>query len=263
MKMAFLDDIDRKLTLWGHGAIKKTKEVTDIAKLTGTIKSLENQKQECFAELGKFFYEYQKTNPVNDKEVTEILSKIQELSNQIYQYQEELKRRRGTVVCPNCNAEISRDSLFCSVCGAKVNENHSDRVPTGKKCYRCGEPVREGQEFCTNCGAKVGGLLPAMPQEKVYYDAERKKFSENSDEKLSKYCRMENGEEQSIGEGRMCPNCGAALSADEKFCVYCGMPLEHTPEQTGEKGIHRMCPACGAELEEGQRFCTECGTQIP
>lgn len=222
--MAFLDDIDRKLTSWGHGAIKKTKEVTDIAKLTGTIKSLENQKQECFAELGKFFYEYQKKNPVNDREVTAILSKIQELSNQIHQYQEELQRKRGTIFCPNCKAEISKDSLFCSVCGAKVSENYSDRGPTGKKCYRCGEPVREGQEYCTNCGARL--------------------------------------DEQNTEE-RLCPNCGAVLGEDEKFCLYCGRPLEPTSGQTGEKRIHRVCPTCGAELEEGQRFCTECGTQIP
>lgn len=261
--MAFLDDIDRKLTLWGHGAIKKTKEVTDIAKITGTIKSLENQKQECFTELGKFFYEYQKTNPVKDTKVMTILSKIQELSDQIGQYQEELQRKRGTIFCPNCNAEISKDSLFCSVCGAKVNGNYSVRERTGTKCYRCGGPVREGQEFCTNCGAKVGGLLPARPQESVYYDAERKPSSKDPDEKLSEYYGMENGFEQNMEEGRTCPNCGAVLSTDEKFCVYCGTPLEHTPEQTDEKGMHRVCPACGAKLEEEQKFCTECGTQIP
>ena len=254
--MAFLDDIDRKLTLWRHGAIKKTKEVTDIAKLTGTIKSLENQKQECFAELGKFFYEYQKTNPINDREVMAILSKIQELSNQIYQYQEELQRRRGTVFCPNCNAEISKDSLFCSVCGAKVNENHSDRMPTGKRCHRCGESVREGQEYCTNCGARL-----AEPEQGVYYNAEREQSSESPYEKSSEDYGVEKRVEQSTEE-RLCPNCGAALGEDEKFCVYCGTLLERTSGQTDEKRMQRQCPTCGAELEEGQRFCTECGTQI-
>lgn len=255
--MAFLDDIDRKLTLWGHGAIKKTKEVTDIAKLTGMIKSLENQKQEYFAELGKIFYEYQKTTPVNDREVMAILSKIQELSNQIHQYQEELQRRRGTVVCPNCNAEIPKDSLFCNVCGAKVNGNYSDAVPTGKSCYRCSEPVKDGQEYCTNCGARLTGT-----EQGVYYDDEQEHYSGSPYKKSSEAYEMKNMRKRTDTEEIVCPNCGATLDENEKFCVYCGTPLDYASVQTDEKRVQKMCPICGAELEEGQRFCTECGNQI-
>ena len=43
--MAFLDDIDKKLTNLGQGAIQKTKEVTDSAKLSSSIKNLEGQKR--------------------------------------------------------------------------------------------------------------------------------------------------------------------------------------------------------------------------
>jgi len=48
----------------------------------------------------------------------------------------------------------------------------------------------------------------------------------------------------------MCPVCGAANPAGQKFCGECGSPLVSG------------CPACGAPIPPGQKFCGECGTPV-
>ncbi len=49
-----------------------------------------------------------------------------------------------------------------------------------------------------------------------------------------------------------CPQCGAAVSADAKFCTGCGRKL-HASE---------TCPSCGSELPAGAHFCPKCGTRV-
>jgi len=48
----------------------------------------------------------------------------------------------------------------------------------------------------------------------------------------------------------MCPVCGAANPAGQRFCGECGSPLASG------------CPACGAPIPPGQKFCGECGTLV-
>ena len=49
--------------------------------------------------------------------------------------------------CPNCNALVSNDSLFCTVCGKEL--------PKGNVCPHCGASVNDGDVFCANCGKKI------------------------------------------------------------------------------------------------------------
>ena len=50
-----------------------------------------------------------------------------------------------------------------------------------------------------------------------------------------------------------CPSCGAAVTANSKFCNECGSKL--VPSKP-------VCPQCGAEQNVGARFCSECGTPL-
>lgn len=54
-----------------------------------------------------------------------------------------------------------------------------------------------------------------------------------------------------------CPECGAMLSADSRFCSQCGaeVKVEAKPELV-------CCPVCGASLPAGSKFCNICGTKL-
>ena len=49
-----------------------------------------------------------------------------------------------------------------------------------------------------------------------------------------------------------CPNCGASVSRDAKFCPECGQALT----------ANLTCPNCGHESPHGTKFCAECGTKL-
>ncbi|MCB0177995.1 MAG: zinc ribbon domain-containing protein [Anaerolineae bacterium] len=58
-------------------------------------------------------------------------------------------------------------------------------------------------------------------------------------------------------EGSVCPHCGAALRADDKFCSSCGQAV---PEPAADLADH--CPHCGYTYESGDAFCAHCGTPL-
>jgi uncharacterized membrane protein YvbJ len=54
--------------------------------------------------------------------------------------------------CENCGSELSENTLFCSVCGTKVN---IVKKQITKACPNCGVPVEEDTTFCPECGANI------------------------------------------------------------------------------------------------------------
>lgn len=195
--MAFLDDIDKKLTILGQGAIQKTKEVSDTAKMSGIIRTLETQKKECFVELGKLFYLTHQESASDQEKV--YIDKINKLDVQIKESREQMCRLKGTIYCPNCNAEIPANSLFCNVCGAKIErKNAESEVFKGNVCGQCGSPLEDDQMFCIHCGAKVS-------RDYEYVAAEV------SEEKISDL---------------VCPNCAEKITEDQMFCINCGTALK-------------------------------------
>ena len=51
--------------------------------------------------------------------------------------------------------------------------------------------------------------------------------------------------------GKACRACGAAISADARFCPECGAKQEASA----------FCTNCGKEIPAGTKFCPECGTK--
>lgn len=61
-------------------------------------------------------------------------------------------------------------------------------------------------------------------------------------------------EEPSIS---VCPQCGAPVDKNDKFCQECGANLMVTREPP-----KKYCPWCGNEVGEGNKFCMNCGRMI-
>jgi|GEM_PF-5112698 len=68
----------------------------------------------------------------------------------------------------------------------------------------------------------------------------------------------ENGETVGPEEGVVeentltCPECGAEITADDRFCPRCGVEIVFAI----------VCPVCGQEVGEGDRFCRHCGAKL-
>jgi RNA polymerase subunit RPABC4/transcription elongation factor Spt4 len=62
--------------------------------------------------------------------------------------------------------------------------------------------------------------------------------------------------EPSLGDsGVNCPACGAANTADTKFCVSCGAAFILASEAN-------TCGNCGAIVDDEMKFCAHCGTKL-
>jgi membrane protease subunit (stomatin/prohibitin family) len=48
-----------------------------------------------------------------------------------------------------------------------------------------------------------------------------------------------------------CPNCGAPMATNAKFCPECGTELKSK----------KHCTQCGADLQPGAKFCADCGAK--
>ena len=117
--MAFLDDIDKKLTNLGQGAIQKTREMTDSAKLSGALKNLEGQKKDVLADLGAISYrKLKESGEEAGPEESGIIARLDELETQIADLRGQIQRVKGVIFCPNCHAQIAQDSMFCNVCAS-------------------------------------------------------------------------------------------------------------------------------------------------
>lgn len=191
--MAFLDEIDKKLTMMGQGAIQKTKEMSDSARISGMIRNMEIQKKEYLSDLGKLFVVVHR-DIANEQEQA-LIEKIDSLNMEIQINKEQLNQLKGVTQCPNCNAEISKNSMFCNVCGMKIEQKIIyPRGLSGQTCRQCGAALEEGQMFCSSCGVKVEKEM--MVEEEI---KEETTFR--------------------------CSNCGNVVDEGSSFCIYCGTTL--------------------------------------
>lgn len=62
-----------------------------------------------------------------------------------------------------------------------------------------------------------------------------------------------------VTKERLCPECGAPVPDGFGFCGSCGTKYVEPEPEIKE----RKCPNCGRNVEEQEKFCMECGTAIP
>ena len=193
--MAFFDDIG-----------KKTKNLADSAKISVSISDEEKRLNNLYYQVGKL---YVSLHPADyEFEFGGMMTQISEVEAKLAEYRQQLQQIKGVAICPRCNAEVPRNSVFCPNCGGEM-----PRTEGGvelEKCVSCGNHVPKGTRFCTNCGKPIATQVVAPPvpvQEDIPVQQAEPAL-----------------EEAPVQEEApaFCTNCGQALSADSVFCTECG-----------------------------------------
>lgn len=218
--MAFLDEIGKKISQTGQDMVQKTKDTAETMKLSSAISDEEKRIQNLYLEIGQRYFELHADS--YEAELEELVLSIKEANTKIDSYNEQIKRLKGIVRCPNCGGEVAYGAPFCSTCGSKMMDVVAPVESTVRRCKNCGLPLADGAGFCTNCGTKA----PYDPAE----------------------------------EGvRRCARCGSVLAEGMAFCTSCGTKAEDAPAPVPAP---RTCPTCGNVVPEGMAFCTGCGTKL-
>ena len=157
--MSFLDNISKKVSQTSQEAIKKTKNFADTTKLNTQIDAEHKAIHDVLLQIGKKYFDDNRTSPGEGYENQFAL--IEASFTKIADYQDQIRRIKGIVVCLNCGAENADEAKFCSTCGARLPEHEhaeAESAPEGggvRRCPSCGAELASDAAFCTNCGAKL------------------------------------------------------------------------------------------------------------
>lgn len=112
---------------------------------------------------------------------------------------------------------------------------------------------KETEQYYSMIGRKYYALHSSDAEECVR--AEIEKINE-----LNLQITYEQEQMAAYKDGRICVNCGASLSEDDRFCPSCGKQIERTKNMSS--GQKKVCARCGNPYEQGQKFCVKCGFSL-
>lgn len=162
--MAFFDKLGEKISSTSKDVAKKTKDLTEIAKINMHIGSEEDKLKIKYLEIGKLYYELYHDTP--SEQFINLCEEITASINQIESSKRQILNIKGVKICSNCGAEVLQDAAFCGSCGVKVEEEIPEEaltevdveveiVVTEIHCSHCDSVISADAAFCGSCGQKV------------------------------------------------------------------------------------------------------------
>lgn len=102
---------------------KKAGQIVDVSKLRINAADLNNEISKHYESLGRTIYEAKKTDNDSSDLVSECITAIDDLYEQLDAVNEQLVAMRAKLLCKNCGQENPQDSDYCSKCGHKLSED--------------------------------------------------------------------------------------------------------------------------------------------
>ena len=121
--MGLLDDVMVNVKSAANTVSKKTSNIVDYSKLKFTASGLSNEISKKYKTLGEEVYACSKIGVEDSRSIELLIQEIDELKAQLQTTNEYITAARHKVICPKCKAELDKDCLFCSKCGAKIEQD--------------------------------------------------------------------------------------------------------------------------------------------
>lgn len=122
--MEFLENAVAKAKEVFDVACKKTGEVVTTQKQKIDIATIENKRNKDFLALGKLYFKNIMDTEIEDSEIAALVAAIKEKNDLIKQISEEINETKNLKVCPNCEALVKDDAVYCSACGEKLEKEN-------------------------------------------------------------------------------------------------------------------------------------------
>lgn len=129
--MDFLESVKNAVGSAAQTVAKKSGEVVEFSKIKYAMYDVKGDIRRLKEEIGGAVYDSYKNNAPLDEIVKEKCAKIEELSKQLHEYDEQLDNYKSMVKCPECGKSVKDESKFCPECGAKLAVEKDAEVHDG------------------------------------------------------------------------------------------------------------------------------------
>lgn len=118
--MDLFDDLLDKARDAFDVAVKATEDVVDTGKQKFNIASLESKLLKDYKTLGELYYKQQKGEETDRAQIESLIAEIDSKKQKIKEIKDEIRKSKAHRICDYCGAAIDDDTVFCPVCGAKL-----------------------------------------------------------------------------------------------------------------------------------------------
>ena len=133
--MSFLNNLKKNLSDAADYTVRKTGEMTDVAKKHLEIRTCNSHLTKCYENLGRAFYKAEKGMlGANDLTPAEYIAEADRLQTELEQLRLQLAVLQGRVICPACGAQTCDHSVFCPMCGTKLLDESTAADETAGEC---------------------------------------------------------------------------------------------------------------------------------
>jgi len=156
--MAMFDNFGKRIGDLAQNAAKKSGEMVEVTKINISIKSEEDSIEKIYDEIGKYCFVKFEAGNETDSSIIDLCEKIKDHKTKISAFKDKINEIKNVYTCEKCGSEVSKTSVFCGNCGAKVEAKTSEESTTEENtvlCPNCNIAVEEGNTFCPGCGTKV------------------------------------------------------------------------------------------------------------
>lgn len=200
--MAFFDNISKKISLAGEGAVNKGRVFADVARLNSAVSEEEKKINNSYYQIGKLYVALHPQDYESDFGM--LVNSIVSSQEKIKSLKQQIQDVKGVTRCEKCGAEVPRNTTFCSACGAQISKNEIELDDNHIRCDDCGAIIDKNLRFCTSCGRPI-----VDPTQKTVH----------TEENISP-------ESAAPENSKICPSCGAVMDAELAFCTECGTSLK-------------------------------------
>ncbi|MBR5133975.1 MAG: hypothetical protein IKV35_00075, partial [Clostridia bacterium] len=92
----------------------------EIAKINEAVAIEEKKVEKAYLDIGKLYVALHASNYESD--FKPMFTAISEAEKAVREARERIREIRGVVCCDKCGNDMPKGQAFCSICGAKLNE---------------------------------------------------------------------------------------------------------------------------------------------
>lgn len=121
------DDVVVNAKAAANAVSQKATAVRDASKHKFTAAEIRGEINKKLRDLGALTYKVNVQNVDMTKEIEQIVAEITELKENLSIINEHIAASKNQKKCPQCNAFLPKNSAFCNICGAKLDEEPKDK----------------------------------------------------------------------------------------------------------------------------------------